>query len=99
MSIDAAFSRQFIGHYSAFISIEEAREELCSLATDAYYWMTGTQAVETVKNKAKNNYFSGGNSKIVEMVSDMDANTAKERLLKLVQNYADVGIRMIDDEE
>lgn len=98
-SIDRAFTKQLIGQYHCFITLQEARDELSSLATEAYYWMTGTQAMETIRKKAMSNYLSGGNTDLLKKIDDMDPPKAKKYLVQLVQNYVDVGIRIMNDEE
>lgn len=97
--IDTAFRKALIGRYYSVLTVADARTELRGrVPTEPYYWLEGTAARSTVEKKAESNYYSGANEDLIKKIDDMGAEKAKEYLKKLVKNYVDVGIQIINEE-
>lgn len=97
--IDEAFRTVVIGKYSAIVSVEDARSELEQRApTEPYYWLEGPTAYTIIREKADNEYQSGGNTAILDKIEKMDESKAKDFLKRLVRDKLDVGIEILNEE-
>ena len=65
------------------------------LAIEPYDWYTDPNVKQIIQRMAKNEYDAGGSDKALQHIDDMDDDTVKEYLKRLVKENMTVGIEII----
>ena len=94
------FREKILEDYSVlFPSLDEVKKALAEkLSPEPYDWYGHTSLNKVVKELAESAYKNSGVKLVGEKIKSMDANKAKEYLLKLVSSNFAVGVQIMKDE-
>lgn len=96
---DTAFINKFIKDYSVILTnIEAVKDYLTQVIGDSPYDWFGMPSVDIkLQQMADAEYNQGGYNRALKKIEDMDADSVKHYLKKLIKNNVNVGIEIIKD--
>lgn len=98
-AIERAFVSRIIGKYQPILTnADEVRNHLeNTVPVAAFSWYGNQQVNDAVRALAESKYRLGGNEGVKQLIDDMDAESVKKYLKRLVAENVEVGIEIIND--
>lgn len=95
--IDAAFRQAVIGNNTVlFDDVEEVRTEIENKTSEEpYYWHTSFTVKKIIEDLSEVKYDLGASDKVFKKISEMDSETVKNYLIRLVKDNYKIGIEIL----
>lgn len=94
--VDNAF-RLLLGSYSGLLGdLGKVRDSLQTLQVEPYEWDTHPSVKEKIEELARAEYDAGGSDRVINLINNMDDQSLRNELIKIVKKDIQVGIGILD---